>query len=266
MVQFISDECAAIAVNLFGSGESSVPDGLTSDTAVLADQALAVAEVVHQVSSRHASMSIVGHSYGGAVAATAAELCNRDLSAIVLYEANALQLLPSGGTVERRTRRYWNEMVQHQVKGDMEAFGDAFATFWFGAGAWAKMPVAAQQKLLQQLRGLDLQAGGLLNEGFAAGTVEFLRRTAARKHYVHGTVATNPLIKELAAVLSADASFSLHSTPAEWQAGHMGPVTHAERVLPILAECAGLAREGLSPSRRLWTYDVWGLAHCPRPC
>lgn len=44
--------------------------------------------------SADAPVSIIGHSYGGAVAVKTAERLDCAIDALVLYEANAIQLLP----------------------------------------------------------------------------------------------------------------------------------------------------------------------------
>lgn len=132
-------------------------------------------------------------------------------------------------------------MIAHQAAGEADQFGDAFSTFWFGEGSWAQMSREAQQKLLYQLQGLGLQCMQLLHEGYAESTARFLREAEFRKHYVHGTVATNHMVTRLAATLAEEAGFITTATPTSWGAGHMGPVTHAADVLPMLAECAMLA-------------------------
>ena len=230
---------ALIAVNLFDSGGSDAPAGLTNDDADLSDQAEAVAEAVQHASSK-ARLSMVGHSYGGAVAVKAAQMLADRHDAIVLYEANAIQLLSSEAPPAGRVRELWQRMQNHLVAGDDDAFGEMFAAFWFGEGSWAKMSAEAQQRLLHQQKRLDLPVSMLLREGYANGNVNFLRDADCAKHYVRGTVATNPLIVELADELPSRAGFVARTTPTEWGAGHMGPVTHADKVLPLLAELAGL--------------------------
>ena len=133
-----------------------------------------------------ATVGLVGHSYGGAVAVRAAELL--PLGALVLYEANAVQLLreeaPPGGEV----RAYWRAMLDAQRAGDADGFGEAFCAFWFGAGSWGAMPAEARARLLRQMVGLDLQCTMLLNEaaeGTLAALVAALSQALRARHGEH---------------------------------------------------------------------------------
>ena len=122
-----------------------------------------------------------------------------------------------------------------------------YCAFWFGEGA-AVAP-AARQRLLRQLETMpfDEAAGGAVpagGEGGGRGNALLRRLRAARigeRHYVHGTAATHPLVARVAARLEADAGFATHRLAPELAAGHLGPVTHAAHVLPLLAKRAGLA-------------------------
>ena len=244
----VADGIAAVGVNAFGTGESTVPEGELQ----LADAAAATALVAHEV---HADcpVSVVGHSYGGSVGAVAARHLvaeGRTVDALVLFEPNAVYLMPEELGDDGAVRRQWSQLVRPDAEGGApEEMARQVHDFWNGAGAWDGLSVRAQARIASTLRHtLPREVAMLLDEApRGAGHLAFLGGLVAEKHYLHGTVGTAPMIRRLAALLAAEAGFSTHAMA---DVDHMGPLTQPEPVAARLARCARLDGGGGSVEGR----------------
>ena len=233
-----------VGINTFSTSKSTRPEGVTVDNAELAFQAEAVVEVAQDVSP-DASVALVGHSYGGAVAIKAAErfsFLGRPVESLSLFEANAMYLLPDEHSGEGPIHAAWSTMLEDGSRGDeagAERMAKAVTEFWNSEIRWSHLPPDAQSKIRSALkRSLDFEIQMLFNETRnGPGLLRFLKELSAPKHFIHGTAGTAPMITDLAALLEREAGFVRHVMDG---VDHMGPVTSHESVAKLIAGCARL--------------------------
>lgn len=233
-----------VGVNFFSTSKSTRPESLTLDNAELTFQAEAILEVAEQISP-DASVALVGHSYGGAVAIKAAERfasLGRPIESLCLFEANATYLLPEEHGGERPISTEWSAMLDAGKRGDeagAETMAKRVTEFWNSEIRWDSLPPDARSKIKSALqRSLAFELHTLFNETRnGLELLRFLKELSASKHFIHGTVGTAPMINDLAALLEQEAGFMRHSMAG---VDHMGPITSYESVAKLIAECARL--------------------------
>lgn len=235
---------AVVGINSFGAGRSTVPNGLDFADARLSDQVEAITETVHHL-ARGRPLRLIGHSYGGLLAASVAEACaarGHAIDALVLYEPNLVQLLTADWPPLPATRQAWAAAVERAMGGDFDETGRILWNFWNGEGAWDATPPDVRAKLVASLGRFGLEGTAVLGVGQGAvpmtPDVRFLRDGPRRKHLLHGTVQTASIITKLAEVLADEAGFAVHAVEG---AGHMAPALEPERLSPVLLDCAGIA-------------------------
>ena len=134
----LPDRYAAHAPTLFGHGRD---DGAPAAYGV-ADHA---ADVVGLAETLTAPLVLIGHSFGGGVALRAAlELAKqgRPPAALLMLEPVAMAALATTGRTDARSQAHgiFSAYVDSVETGEADA--TAMIDFWFGAGAFARMPEA----------------------------------------------------------------------------------------------------------------------------
>ena len=113
------------------------------------DGELGVLEALLEVAGR--PVHLVGHSYGGTVALSAARRFCRRIASLTLIEPVAFHLLRSADEPDG-----WREITalaeRHLAlvgEGRDAAAAEAFLTYWTGSKAWQQMPDAARDSAVQ---------------------------------------------------------------------------------------------------------------------
>lgn len=137
-----------IAINLFGYG--TTPPWNSEAQQTLEDQARLVAPFVPSDGSM---FSIVGHSFGGAVAMKAAAMFRHQVHRLVLVEPNPFYLLRSHGRVDafREATALRDVIKESGGRGNWRTAAEVFANYWAGEGSWAAMPDDRREKFAAAL-------------------------------------------------------------------------------------------------------------------
>ena len=135
-----------IALDLPGYGETTPqPPGEEPNVAY-------ATELVEAL-TRHVGMPAVlaGHSYGGVVALAVALRGNVPVGALVLFEPVALKLLTIGDESEdyAMAKAVFDDYISRFEGGDDRAV-QKMVDFWFGEGAFAKMPEPLTAYLIKE--------------------------------------------------------------------------------------------------------------------
>lgn len=142
----LADRHRVVALDLHGYGETGAwhgrrPIGLADEAAAVAVLARRLGEPVH----------LVGHSYGGAVAAMAALWLQRRMASLVLIEPVSFHLLRGGDAQERalfaEIRDLADGVAQAVNRGDEHGAMARFVDYWNGAGAWERLSFTARLRL-----------------------------------------------------------------------------------------------------------------------
>lgn len=192
------------------------------------------AAVVRALGRQDSGIVLAGHSYGGNVALQIALAGEIEVAALVLLEPVALATLPALGEAAAyaEARQVFDAYVARGLAGETDAIG-AMIDFWFGAGAFARMPPAAADFLRQQtavnLR--DVQA--TFREVHA---VETLARLAMPVTIAWGT--KSPAIARLIAEKLAGTVLQGNAVALDG-ADHGMLATHAPQIAALIAAAAG---------------------------
>lgn len=174
-------------------------------------------------------LALVGHSYGGAVALLAA-LQHRP-RALVLYEPTLFALLdeeaPSPNEAEG-IRQTVADAAAHLARGDRSAAAERFIDFWMGDGSWAHTPENRRAPIEDAIAHVQGWGTALFTQptplsDFAALDVPVLLMVGSES-----PASSRGVARLLAGVLPRVQLLQLEGL------GHMGPVTHPERVNAII--------------------------------
>jgi pimeloyl-ACP methyl ester carboxylesterase len=190
----------------------------------LHDEAALVAPVRARAGAPHA---LVGHSHGGAVALVAALQSPQAVSALVLYEPTLFALVDAERAPPNDAdgiRAAVNRAEAALQAGDHSAAAGHFIDYWMGAGAWAATPAARRGPIEAAIVNVRGWADALTREptplaAFAALTMPVLLLCGSES-----PASALAVVRVLATVLPQVEVRQLEGL------GHMGPITHAERV------------------------------------
>jgi pimeloyl-ACP methyl ester carboxylesterase len=198
-----------LAVDLYGSGKT--PPWPAGQELSLADEVALLEPVFAAAGDR---FHVVGHSYGGAVALKAALAHPHRLRSLVVYEPVLFSILLAEDPTQPAAREIVavrDDTVTAVESGNARASGARFLDYWMGPGTWAGMPEPRRDAVptrLSAFASLDvptLYLAGSDSPGAARGVGRLLAKVLPRVTVV-----------EIEGV------------------GHMGPVTHPERINALI--------------------------------
>jgi pimeloyl-ACP methyl ester carboxylesterase len=223
----LSDRYRIMAVDGYGAGKS--PAWPTGATLHLEHEVKLVEQVFERAGE---SFHLVGHSYGAAVAMKLATMHPQRVRSIVIYEPTLFYLVANGDVLSSPAEGIWRaatDAADAIDRGDNFAAAQRFIDFWMGEGAWASMPPARQTVVaasMQNVRGWRdaLMAPSAPLAAFAALDVPVLLMFGDQSPESSLSVA-RLLARSLKDVTVAP----------QPGMGHMGPITHPERINPQIA-------------------------------
>jgi pimeloyl-ACP methyl ester carboxylesterase len=227
-----------LAETLAATRTAVLPDflGYGGSTAWPAGEAfdfrLDVDAIVALVDRLGAPADLVGHSYGGLVAAHVALARPALARSLAVYEPVMFSVLDGGAAEDEAARRELAELdmgYAADASGVDERWLSAFVGWWNGAGAWEGLDEAVRASFRQVAWKLHQEVASLARDttgrpGFAAIGAPTLLLGGAR---------TRPVEKRVLTVLERtlpNASLQLIA-----DAGHMGPMTHGAAVNEAIA-------------------------------
>jgi pimeloyl-ACP methyl ester carboxylesterase len=191
----------------------------------LADEA---ARTVGIIDASCAKVHLVGHSYGGGVALRAALERPERVASLTLYEPSAFHLLRTMGSngadalaeiiaISKRT-------ADSVSCGDYRAAAASFVDYWGGRGAWEALRPSVQAALTRWAPKAPLDFRALIDERTPASAYTALGIPALIMRGQYAPVPTRAIAEHLPMLLPAARLAVVEG------AGHMGPVTHADKV------------------------------------
>ena len=212
-----------IAIDLCGYGDRSTPD--RSAPHALDEEVAVVAAVLDRLIPRHARLHLVGHSYGGLVALRCAHQMKDRIASLMLYEPVAFRLLDDDDAALADVRRLAARLSRLVAARCDRYAAQTFVDFWNGDGAYARMSRRVQADLARRVAKVPLD--------FEAASswptrVEDLRGLAVPTLLLGGR--HSPAVVQRVHARAVDAI--PHCRAALFDAGHMGPVTDADRINP----------------------------------
>jgi pimeloyl-ACP methyl ester carboxylesterase len=177
--------------------------------------------------SSGAPIALVGHSHGAAVALIAALANPARVRAMALYEPTLFSLIEAHKPQPNDADGIRNAVAASSAAldaGDQDAAARHFIDYWMGAGAWQQTPEARKPAIAASVTNVRRWAHALMTEptplqAFRALDVPVLYMVGKRS-----TVSARGVARLLAAALPRVELVEFEKL------GHMGPVTHPEKV------------------------------------
>jgi pimeloyl-ACP methyl ester carboxylesterase len=176
--------------------------------------------------------TLVGHSYGAAVALVAALQQPHRVRAMALYEPTLFSLVdarsppPNDADGIRRVATAAGAAVD---AGDTHQAAELFIDYWMGAGAWARTPASRKPAIAESVRNVRGWGHALFGEPSPLAAFSVLKMPVL---YLVGK--DSPPSSLAVARLLAPALPQVRMVQLDGL-GHMGPVTHPERVNAAIA-------------------------------
>jgi pimeloyl-ACP methyl ester carboxylesterase len=216
------------AIELHGHGARSAWTGQAPLT--LADEAAPVDALIAQ---RRGRLHLVGHSYGGAVALDIARRHPHAVASVVVYEPVVLHALHADTAGAPEWQAVCATAARVQAAVAMHRLHDAaacFVDFWSGAGGWARLNPSHQAGVAARMASVAGQFDALYT---ATDPRAPLTARAVPTLVLTGS-ATVPAARRIGAALEAAWPHAAHRRLPGL--GHMGPLTHAQAVNPVITD------------------------------
>jgi pimeloyl-ACP methyl ester carboxylesterase len=196
----------------------------------LRDEAALIEPVLARAGS---PLSLVGHSYGAAVALIAALANPRRVRALALYEPtlfsllDALQLAPTEAEGIRKT------VVDAGIAldaGNRDAAAESFIDYWMGSGSWIQMPAARKASIIASIANVRRWAYALFTEPTPLRAFRELDIPVLYMVGKKSTASARGVARLLTRTLPR-----IELTEFD-DLGHMGPVTHPDQVNAVIKQ------------------------------
>ena len=227
LMDLLAPRHRVLAPDCYGSGRSAEwhSDRLMS----LQDEV----EFLDPVFSRAGpTFSLVGHSYGAAVALIAALTHREQVRSLALYEPTLFALIDADSAPPNEA-----DGIRHTVadagaaldRGDVAAAAERFIDYWMGVGSWRATPGDRKPAIAASVKNIRRWAHALFTEPTPRAVFATLRIPVLVMIGGASTVAAHGGARRL---VSALPMATRHDFP---NLGHMGPVTHPEQVNAVVA-------------------------------
>ena len=226
LMERLAPRFRVLAVDLYGSGRTAPWPG---DRPMYLDDQVALLGPVFQAAGDR--FHLIGHSLGGAIALKAA-LSNRDrLISLVLYEPVLFSVLVADAPESAAAREILavrDETIRLVDQGDLDGAAERFIDYWMSDGTWAATPENRRQAIAAAMRAAKPEEHALFSDptplhAFDAIDVPTLFLTGTRSK-----ASVRAIARLLTAVLPRVRVEEIEGV------GHMAPVTHPERVNPLI--------------------------------
>jgi pimeloyl-ACP methyl ester carboxylesterase len=218
----LSPRWHVLAADSYGAGKSPPwPD----DRSVTLDDEAALLEPVFTRAGT--PFTLLGHSYGGAIALMTALRQPQRVRALVLYEPTLFALLRhvaaprgAGDGIEAAV----DASLVHLAAGRQDAAAASFIDYWMGPGAYAAMPEARRAPIAAAVVNVGGWARALTTEPTPPEAFATLRLPTLLMVGERSPASSRGVAQVLAQLLPDLRVVELPGL------GHMGPVTHADVV------------------------------------
>ncbi|MCT7374171.1 alpha/beta fold hydrolase [Chelativorans salis] len=173
-------------------------------------------------------MHLVGHSYGGGVALHPATRRPERIASLTLYEPSAFHLLNEIGVEGREAYAEIMDVAGRIRKALDDAVPEAgarcFIDYWNGLGSWRAMKAAIRAEILAYLPKAPLEFAALAEENILSTVYADFPFPVMIMRGGRSPRSVQLIADYLARRIPAAVRIDLP------EAGHMGPITHAEMV------------------------------------
>ena len=211
-----------LAADSFGAGKG--PSWPADRPLALRDEVALLEPVFSRAGDR---FSLVGHSYGAAVALIAAAQRPHRVRALVLYEPTLFALLDAESKPPNEADGIRNAVASAASElavGNRGAAAECFIDYWMGDGAWARMPEPRRTPIEAAIVNVEGWATALFEEPTPLAAFKALEMPVLLMVGKDSPASSRGVAQRLTGVLPDLELVGLEGM------GHMGPITHPEGV------------------------------------
>jgi pimeloyl-ACP methyl ester carboxylesterase len=225
LAQRLERDYQFIAIDLAGYGQTAFPANPAQFS--LQDEIGIVSQVIRKTIGDHVPFHLIGHSYGGATALRLAHEQPHRILSLSLYEPTMFCLLDEGGPQHAEICRVIDAVVR-QSAGSADAASRIFIDYWNGEGAFDALPEDRRAAVVKRVGKISLDFQALINDPLA---IQDCKRMDFPVCLMSGRSSPKP-VRRIADLLQAALPNVFRH---DFDAGHMGPVTHADKVGDVVS-------------------------------
>ena len=227
LMDLLAPSFHVLAPDSYGSGKS--PEWPSDRVISLSDEVALLEPLLDRAGS---PLSLVGHSYGAAVALMAAMANPGRVRSLVLYEPTLFGLIDADGPPPNAADGIRNAVAAAGVAldaGYRDQAAACFIDYWMGAGSWQQTPALRRPAIAASVVNVRRWEHALFTEptplaAFRALDIPVLYLVGKRS-----TASAHGVARLLAGALPRVEYVEFDDL------GHMGPVTHPDVVNPVIA-------------------------------
>jgi pimeloyl-ACP methyl ester carboxylesterase len=228
LADLLADRFHVIAVDGYDAGNS--PPWPSEDPLRLEDEVRLLAPALECAGDR---FHLVGHSYGAAIAIRAALTYGARVASVVVYEPTLFCLVAGADPLHSPAEGIWRaatEAAEAVDRGDEIACARRFIDFWMAPGAFDAMPPARQAAVAAAVRKVRRWRDTLTQDSMRLSALRSLTMPVLCLHGEDSPESSLSVVRVLAETLP-----DLRLAPQAGM-GHMGPITHTQRVNSQIAD------------------------------
>jgi pimeloyl-ACP methyl ester carboxylesterase len=218
----LAPRCLVLAPDLYGAGKSA---DWPSDRVISLHNEVALIEPV--LARAGATFSLVGHSYGGAVALIAALEQPARVRAVALYEPTLFSVIDSDTPPPNQADGIRATVAAASAAldaGDRDAAARAFIDYWMGEGSWARTPAQRKELIVAAIVNVRRWSHALFTEPTPLSAFRNLEVPVLYMVGNRSTASAQRVARLLASALPQVQVIEFEGL------GHMGPITHPDIV------------------------------------
>jgi pimeloyl-ACP methyl ester carboxylesterase len=221
----LGDAYRCVAVDLQGYGASPFPSDAGEDyTHTLAHEVDAVVAAISLKLEPGEAFHLIGHSFGGACALHMARRMPQRVLSLTLFEPVAFHLLPEQHPAKTEIVSVVGSITASTTDRDATRI---FIDYWNRTGAFDDAPHGAQEKMVAQIAKVKLDFQALLGEAATLDDLSMLTMPSLVMAGERSPASTRLLVEQLGSSLP-------NATALQVRTAHMGPITHADVVNPLI--------------------------------
>jgi pimeloyl-ACP methyl ester carboxylesterase len=213
-----------LAIDLLGYGNAPAATVDSPESFRFADELPRILSALEQAQWQQ-PVHLVGHSYGAALALKIALEQPFPVASLAVFEPVAFHLLDAQDT----GRQQVEQIAGHMSQLDRQQATARFVDYWNSDGFFANLPARVQQVMISQTDKVILDFAALMGEPHQATDYAQVQLPVLLLQGKFSQLSAQQVAARLLQVLPQVRTQTL-------ECGHMGPLTHAELVNPLLVE------------------------------
>lgn len=222
LMERLAPKFRVLAPDSYDSGKG--PHWPSDRVITLCDEAALIAPVLEKAGT---PLTLVGHSYGAAVALVAALALPGRVRAMALYEPTLFAVLEAEKPSPNEADGIRNAVTAAAAEleaGNQDTAAERFIDYWMGAGAWQQTPAERKPAISESVKNIRRWAHALFTEPTPLAAFRKLDVPVLYMVGKRSTASARGVARLLTAALPRVEVVEFEKL------GHMGPVTHPDQV------------------------------------